>query len=233
MKNKYSYILQKNTEDNEIEYFWFCLKNYIKRIKLQYNNRMFDIEQIINNADELSKKLNILQSEDKINDICFEINSFVLAIMTSILKNELMNEIDLVMTQIKRWNKLKNNTYKIDYYTLSNNLTNKTIYAIYKIIQILRKHNSNKIILEKYFKNLASNICSGKIDVMLNNVGILCVKEKKFGILENLHNVINVYNMIDYHIFSKDDEYYKDFNSKRKMSIHKFINKYYHKIYFN
>ena len=145
MKNKYSYILQKNTEDNEIEYFWFCLKNYIKRIKLQYNNRMFDIEQIINNADELSKKLNILQSEDKINDICFEINSFVLAIMTSILKNELMNEIDLVMTQIKRWNKLKNNTYKIDYYTLSNNLTNKTIYAIYKIIQILRKHNSNKI----------------------------------------------------------------------------------------
>ena len=220
---KYTYLLLENKEDNEIEFFWYCFKEYVNRLELNYSKYSKDIKYIINDNKKISIELNKLQKQNNINKITDIIKNYIFSTTMIIINLKLYSEHNLILTNINRWNKIKNNVSLINFESLKNQKEHTQIFSILKIIKIFSKINNTNLYnqLENYLSNMNYNF-NNNYNIMIK-IAKLAIVNKKYGLIKILKHNIDIIDLINNNI---DDQPILNNN----ISINKLIDKYYNKI---
>ena len=163
--------------------------------------------------DSISKNLNKLQKEKNFDEIQKIIKNYVLYITLFIINNKFTSELNLILTYIKRWNRICKNQFKINN-SIQKNTWQKHVYICLKILEKYRKNNSN-IVDEIYLIN--DNIEYNK--KLLNPIMKQLIKDKKYSLLDLLKTEIDIYRFIE-------DEYEIPIEINRNLSFTKVFKNY-------
>lgn len=113
--------------DFEIEEFWYGFKQSM----INYYQYIYKKEKITE-IKEWSKKLNILQSEKRYEDIEINIQKYIINYAFDLIKNNAEYYPNILLSNIKRWNKISN---KYNF----NNIENESYNIMYKLFNIYNK----------------------------------------------------------------------------------------------
>ena len=113
--------------DFEIEEFWYGFKQSM----INYYQYIYKKEKITE-IKEWSKNLNILQSEKRYEDIEINIQKYIINYAFDLIKNNAEYYPNILLSNIKRWNKISN---KYNF----NNIENESYNIIYKLFNIYNK----------------------------------------------------------------------------------------------
>ena len=113
--------------DFEIEEFWYGFKQSM----INYYQYIYKKEKITE-IKEWSKKLNILQSEKRYEDIEINIQKYIINYAFDLIKNNAEYYPNILLSNIKRWNKISN---KYNF----NNIENESYSIMYKLFNIYNK----------------------------------------------------------------------------------------------
>ena len=214
--DQYLYILESENVDKEIEFFWYWFKEYIFRIhrNTQTNKKYFlrsnkhkeELECISNN-------LNKFQKEKKYDEIQKNIKNYILSISLFIINNKFNCELNLILTYIKRWNRITKNQFKIN-----NNIQKNTWQKhVYICIKILEKYKNSKNDIVKEIYSIDYDIENNKklfIPIMKQ-----LINEKKYSLLDLLKTEIDIYGFIE-------NEYEIPIELNRNLSFSKVFKNY-------
>jgi len=143
-------VLNTTLPDKEIEYFWLNFKHtFINNIKLK-NYQIIDSDLL----DEWSKNLNQLKTEKKYNQIENEIYHYLIIIAWKHLINYNKYYYSILMTNIKRWNRIASPENQINVSTSWSPNTSHTKSLIGYLIEV------GNLILKKSDKPVCSDILS-------------------------------------------------------------------------
>ena len=214
--DQYLYILESENVDKEIEFFWYWFKEYIFRIhrNIQTNKKYFlRTNEHREELKGISNNLNKLQKEKKYNEIQQIIKNYILSISLFIINNKLNCELNLILTYIKRWNRISKNQFKINN-NIEINTWQKHVYICIKILEKYRKNN-NAIVEEIY--SIDNNIEYNKklfIPIMKQ-----LINDKKYSLLDLLKTEIDIYGFIE-------NEYEIPIEINRNLSLSKVFKNY-------
>lgn len=113
--------------DFEIEEFWYGFKQSM----INYYQYIYKKEKITE-IKEWSKNLNILQSEKRYEDIEINIQKYIINYAFDLIKNNAEYYPNILLSNIKRWNKISN---KYNF----NNIENESYNIMYKLFNIYNK----------------------------------------------------------------------------------------------
>jgi hypothetical protein len=180
--------INKSDPDYHIENFWYGFKmsmiNFYNQNKLSYNH-----------IYQWSSNLNKLKTEKKYNEIEYLIREYISIYSKDIIINSIdisYYDDDILITNIKRWNKISQN-YNFEKSTKHNNLL--LIFLVFLEIKKCKKHiDANIIFIENFNKNYT-------IDKIVNDKNyddfiIYALQYNKSKILELLQ-FINNYNLFN------------------------------------
>jgi hypothetical protein len=214
--DQYLYILDSNNEDKEIEFFWYWFKEYIFRI---HRNTQIDKKYFLRSNEHneelktISNNLNELQIEKNYIEIQNIIKNYILSISLFIINNEFNSEFNLILTYIKRWNRITKNKFKINN-NIQKNTWQKHVFICIKILEKYKKNNNN----------ISEEIYSIDYDIENNKklfIPIMkqLINEKKYGLLDLLKTEIDIYGFIE-------NEYEIPIELNRNLSFSKVFKNY-------
>lgn len=199
--DNYETILNSDKPDNKLEFFWLTFKDSIKNyLNVDEYNEMV----------KLSDKLNLLQKEEKYVEIEEYIKSHIERIGYSMMALRNTYKLSHLETNIKRWCNLSGK----DIYSKSN-----TFYCLLLIYLNLHKANKNKQEdVEKMFKCISDFSVNRNNDLLLTELMNLSIKNKMYGNIDKLRNIIDIELFIDKDKTDKDnksDAYIKTTGSQK------------------
>jgi hypothetical protein len=137
-------VLKTNSPDKEIEYFWLNFKDtLINNIQLK-NYEIIDLSLL----DKWSKNLNKLKEEKNFKEIETEVYHYLIIIAWKHIINYKQYYYSILMTNIKRWNRIASSENQINLLTSwSPNQIHEHSLIGY-LIEVLNVVSKNKKIIE-------------------------------------------------------------------------------------
>ena len=175
--DSYEHVLNSNRPDNKLEFFWLTFKDSIKG----YLNKS-ELEELSN----VSKKLNVLQQEQRYEEIEVYIKSHIEKIGYDMMSKDDNYRVGHLDTNIKRWNRLT----ETDIYPPTN-----TFYCLLLIYMNLSKTKADKKEEIAVMKD-----CIGRYSVDPTNYNALIelmnhsIRNKMYGNIDKLLRILNIYD---------------------------------------
>jgi len=165
-------VLNSDKPDNKLEFFWLTFKDSIRN----YINPTEVME-----LEEVSKKLNDLQNEERYDEIEEYIKSHIEKIGYSMILNEDVYRLGHLETNLKRWNRLTG----CDIYPMNN-----TFYCLLLVfLNLSKSKNSSKpevLEMKKCIKNFSEDTRRYDQLILLMN---LSIQHKSYGNIDKLRNI--------------------------------------------
>ena len=168
--------------DFEIEEFWYGFKQSM----INYYQYIYKKEKIIE-IKEWSKNLNILQSEKRYEDIEINIQKYIINYAFDLIKNKAEYYPNILLSNIKRWNKISN---KYNF----NNIENEKYNILYKLFNIY-----NKIIQRDSIYEYIDIVKDFEIDYKKEtfiNLLIFGIKNNEASVVEFSRKFLNIKEMV-------------------------------------
>jgi hypothetical protein len=212
---KYAYLLKTENKDCEVEYYWYWFKSFVTRLDYTYEKEYFF------NNNHISKELNIYQKNKEYDKIYTRIKYYIIDIVYAICKYHPL-EINLMKTNIKRWNNIIDDNNKIEIFNEEIPLLQTQILIFFEILIFLKSRNvvdTDKIeeITNILSKNIEINnvFLENNIKYFIDNYYIGCLEKINFiiNIREYIIKAYSLNNKINVNVFNNT-------------SLVKIINKY-------
>lgn len=199
--------MELEPEDKNIELYWYWIKKFIIKYKPKQNEYI----------KELSKHLNDLQTKGIYKEIYNKIHSYLLYILREIAINY-PKKINLIFTNIKRWNEIDivKNKYNEYIISLSNSYSPKQIETL-QLLHIIRKLYIKDInFINDMIEKIGDNIEENKI-YFIKTIKY-CIENRYMAILEYYNYSIDI---------RKEINKIYNLNIQGNLSFRKILNNYF------
>lgn len=178
------HVKQSGLPDCKQEYFWLSFKDSIKNF---YAARGIKIK--LEDLDKTSDYLNLLQKQDKYNEINTVIHQYIMNFAWKIIEYPSNYYFNLFLTNIKRWNDISDPEHIVD---ISN-----SEYPVFLVLRIMKcvfpEHTPAYNEFKPIFKQLnRETISDGKL---LQSMFDVSVKHKKSGAIESILKLSKILDM--------------------------------------
>ena len=179
----YNSILNTCQPDKDLEYFWLSFKSSIYQ-------SLNDIER--NNIDQLSNKLNLLQSEKRYVEIEKYIKEHLESFCYNLILSNDSYHLRLLNTNIKRWiNIIGKDVCNYD----------DIFYCILNIYLHATRNSDSKY---KEVINIIIDLSKTRDKQYIHKLMNYCIQHKLFNYIDKLKNIIDI------KIFIEDDSELRD-----------------------
>lgn len=175
----YDTVLNSDKPDNKLEFFWLTFKDSIQN---------YLSESELTDLAEVSDNLNILQRQERYNEIEEFIKLHIERIGYGMMSKNDNYRLSHLETNLRRWNKLTGN----EIYPQNN-----TFYTLLQVYQNLLKGNKNKKLeMDKMLSCIKDYSSDTTNHQHLINLMNLSIKNEMFGNIDKLRNILNIKQFI-------------------------------------
>lgn len=207
ISESYENVLNSDNPDNKLEFFWLTFKDSIKN---------YLTEKELEEINDLSNQLNNLQKDKEYEKIENYIKLHIEKIGYSMIAKNDLYRICHLENNIRRWNKLTNK----EIYSFNN-----TFYCLLLIYINLSKKKADKDSVVQVLDCIIKFSLDNTNKNLLNQLMNLLIKNKMYGNIDKLRNVLDINDFIDYD--KCDDKITKTYiDSTRSHKLEKYLREF-------